>query len=61
MRQKRSSKVTSMAFSSQSLASYLSENGHDIRQMTINCVLSDEGKEARSWYVDETYFNVKGK
>ena len=27
----------------------------------INCVLSDEGKEARSWYVDETYVNVKGK
>jgi len=64
MRQKRSSKITPMAFSRQSLASYLdiwAENGHDIRQMTINCVLSDEGKEARSWYVDETYFNVKGK
>jgi|GEM_PF-3089826 len=43
------------------LSRYLAENGHDIRQMTINCVLSDEGKEARSWYVDETYFNVKGK
>src|SRR2546426_8780649 len=34
MRQKRSSKVTPMAFSSQSLASYLAENGHDIRQLT---------------------------
>ncbi len=27
----------------------------------INCVRSDGGKEARSWYVDETYVNVKGK
>ena len=27
----------------------------------INCVPSDEVKEARSWYVDETYVNVKGK
>src|SRR5258708_39935974 len=27
----------------------------------INCEPSDEGKEARSWYVDETYVNVKGK
>jgi hypothetical protein len=35
MRQKRSSKITPMAFSSQSLASYLAENGHDIRQMTV--------------------------
>jgi len=26
----------------------------------INCEPSDEGKEARSWYVDETYVNVKG-
>jgi hypothetical protein len=34
MRQKRSSKITPMAFSSQSLASYLAENGHDIRQLT---------------------------
>jgi putative transposase len=28
--------------------------------LLINCVPSDEGKEARSWYVDETYVNVKG-
>jgi hypothetical protein len=35
MRQKRSSKITPMAFSSQSLASYLAENGHDIRQLTL--------------------------
>src|SRR5260370_28075875 len=27
----------------------------------INCEPGDEGKEARSWYVDETYVNVKGK
>jgi transposase-like protein len=26
----------------------------------INCASSDVGKEARSWYVDETYVNVKG-
>jgi len=30
-----SSKITPIGFSSQSLASYLAENGHDIRQMTI--------------------------
>jgi hypothetical protein len=36
MRQKRSSKITPMSFSSQSLASYLAENGHDIRQLTID-------------------------
>jgi transposase-like protein len=27
----------------------------------INCESGDEGKEARSWYVDETSVNVKGK
>src|SRR6266567_4058867 len=26
-----------------------------------NCGQNDEDKEARSWYVDETYVNVKGK
>lgn len=27
----------------------------------INCVPNDVGKEARSWYMDESYVNVKGK
>jgi transposase-like protein len=27
----------------------------------LNCVPGEVGKEARSWYVDETYVNVKGK
>ena len=41
----------------------LSESGKRVLPPSsqINCEPSDEGKEARSWYVDETYVNVKGK
>ena len=31
------------------------------RSSQITCEPSDEGKEAWSWHVDETYVNVKGK
>src|SRR5712692_2907098 len=35
---------------------------HDLpRSWQTNCGQNDVGKKARSWYVDETYVNVKGK
>jgi transposase-like protein len=41
----------------------LSESGKLVlpHSSQINCEPGDEGKEARSWYVDETSVNVKGK
>ncbi len=32
-----------------------------LRSSPTNCGPNDVDKEARSWYVDETYVNVKGK
>jgi len=66
MWQKLFSRIVSMLFSSQSLASYLAETRHDIRRMTLrfNSVMSKRGEQQQrskgeEAFPEETIYAIK--